>query len=220
MTEKISTEELCAYMDGDLAPDECSRVEALLAVDDEARDALAALCEIQAAAEALPTELAPERDLWNDIASRLEPRQDRVPHSWLTRHLWDGYGGRFGLAAAALLLVLSASHFFHALQDSDTIGVKGPSSPPLTKRFAVVDREYQQARAAVLAPLQDADSPLSEDTLTAVRESLTRIDEALAAIEKALEDSPENPRLVTLLVATRERERSLLRQLGELARGV
>lgn len=67
-------ENLHDHLDGTLAPADTRALEAHLAACPACRTQLAALRDLRAAAQALPREIAPARDLWPDLETALAPR--------------------------------------------------------------------------------------------------------------------------------------------------
>lgn len=87
------------HADGELAPDETRRLEAHLAACASCQREMAGLRDLLAQAKALPREIAPERELWPEIAARANP--PAKPRAASARRF--GFSA-LGLAAAAAVI--------------------------------------------------------------------------------------------------------------------
>lgn len=73
----VWSEKLHDYVDGELAPEDASALEAHLAGCADCRHALASLCALRSATSALDREVAPTRDLWAGIATQIHAGSQR-----------------------------------------------------------------------------------------------------------------------------------------------
>ena len=217
MNKKITLEAINDYLDGTLSPDATIEFEALLAEDEAARQEVETLREILDGAASLPAEIAPDRDLWSGIEHRISASTQAPQRSVVRRWLGQPILRPMGYAAAAILVVLPLLHLLRANQASPPDSPTDRPTRSLSQAFNEADQVYRQARIDVLAPLHEADTPVSEETLRVIQENLNRIDQAVAEIQGALLEAPDSARLVKLLIATREKERNLLQQLGHLS---
>ena len=76
-----------------------------------------------------------------------------------------------------------------------------------------VDEAYTKARAELLDALAQREGQLSPKTKVALRDTMAVIDNALNELNVALADDPENPALLHMLVATRDKELNVLEQI-------
>jgi anti-sigma factor RsiW len=211
---------LDAWLDGELPPDERQETERHLTECPECRATADRLRGLRDAAAGLPRELAPGRDLWPDVARRLnEPAV--VPFTARLRAL-----GPLQLAAAATVLM--------ALSSAVTlVAVRRPSAVPeqtlpeaLVLRTAVtgdapaldVELDYERAATELVAALNARGAALSPETRAALSRGLSQIDEALGEIRAALVKDPASGELMRLLTNTHKRRVDMLRRVARLSR--
>lgn len=172
-------------------------------------------------ARQLPKSLAPARDLWPEIARRLEGDRvvrpdfggrDRRP----SRAWW-----RHAAVAAALVAAVAVAYQLGRWQGPRVV----PQSPPAAdaelaqvsfEAAAVLDLERQVAtiRGQLLDVLASQD--LDAGTAEVVMDNLRVIDDAVARIERALAEDPGNPRLTRQLTFAYRQELNLLRRVTRL----
>jgi hypothetical protein len=216
MKVEISFELLNEYLDGALSREDADGLEARLKDDSSARMELEALRTLRKETDELPAEIQPGRDLWHGIEEEIVEHQRGRTLLHFPKRLKSLLHRPVGLAAAALLLVVPSIQLLHYVQDVSSDNASADRAAQLTIEFQRAQQVYIEARNDVLTPLQSGDVAISEETLLTVRESLASIDQAVTDIQSALLQSPDNPRLARLLIATREKERNLLQQLGNL----
>ena len=141
-------------------------------------------------------ELAPERDLWPEISSRLELR-DRAtstsPTAWRPR----GWAS-IGVAVAAGYLLAT---WFPLASITERNGQQPQST---------------QLRADFLANTQPALNQLPVGTRAVVETDLAGFELDWLRIEEALEAEPDNPLLNELLMSAQDRAQSVRDQLDRL----
>lgn len=161
-----------------------------------------ALAELRA----LPTALAPERDLWPDIARRLRRPRRRPRFAFVA-----------GLAAAAALVV--AVRVADAPRPAPAARETAAPAAPAVELAAYA--ETGRALAAIRDELRQAiearRDALPPETRRLVFANLATIDRAIADIEAALSRLPADRELARTYIAYREREIALLRQANRLA---
>ena len=141
-------------------------------------------------------EVMPERDLWPEISSRLEPRGRAASNS---RAAWQPRGwASIGVAAAAGYLF--ATWF------------------PLASMFTQPGQLTQpaQLRAELLAEIQPTLDQLPASTRAVVETDLAGFEHAWLGIEEASETEPDNPLLNELLMSAQDRAQSVRDQLARL----
>ena len=210
------------HVDGTLGAERTAAVAAHLAACARCRDAEAAIRRVVLAAGALPTEIAPARDLWPEVAARLQG--DVVPLT-RPRHGW-GRPRWTTLAAAAALLVAATAVVTVRIASRGPLGTEPPAGSggaTLARTGAAGDvtaavAEYERAAAALRQALARNGAILPPATRRVVEENLTIVDTAVARLSSALAGDPGNRELALLLAAAYEQQIDLLRTANVLAR--
>ncbi len=205
------------YLDGALSEDERRRVEETVSLDPSAARELAELQRLGALARQLPPSLEPSRDLWPDIAGRLQtmPRIQPVRRRpWRTALVAAMLAGAFigGVLAARMWPGESGGAGF------DTAAA--PQGGVVFAEFQAARSEYAEARTTLLASLEMNRESLSPETRAVIDDNLAVINQAVADIEHALASDPSNRNLMELLVAAYDDEVGLLRQAVALPREI
>jgi hypothetical protein len=94
-----------------------------------------------------------------------------------------------------------------------------PGAPPLPavlspSGMALAELAFREARQQMRAALEERRAVLSPETVTTVDLNIRILERAIREIEHALETDPGNRELQKMLVATRQREMALLRQVA------
>lgn len=174
----------------------------------------------------LPREIAPGRDLWPGIESRLEPRTtvDRRRPAWL----WQ--------AAAAVLLVAGSSLLTATLLNerrddgtmaaspaSAAVTVPGPAAVDTVQAMPIafgpgkrLDPEYLAAREQLTVVLDERMARLPASTRVKLKASLGELRRAAEQINVALAEQPDDPLLQELLLATYQDELAVLANVNQL----
>ncbi|MBI2423076.1 MAG: hypothetical protein HYV27_09630 [Candidatus Hydrogenedentes bacterium] len=205
------------YIDGKLDAAAIEAFEAELRRNPDLQAEEAALRSVLQSVKSLPREIAPPTDLWAGIESRVKnsstaqfPRLDS--HHW-SENLWM----RLGAIAAAALVTLGGLHLFLNPAASKIVDRVIPPTPAmaemLSREVADNELEYIQSKALLMNALEEKRGDIDEETLALIEENLKVIDVAVEEIRVAIKDDPENPRLVKLLVATREKELNFLEDM-------
>jgi hypothetical protein len=179
---------------------------------------------LDARLQQLPREIAPGRDLWPGIESRLEPRAlaDRRRPAWL----WQ--------AAAAVLLVAGSSLLTATLmnerRDDGTMAASpvpvpapGPAAVDTVQAMPVafgpgkrLDPEYLAARKQLTVVLEERMARLPTSTRAKLEASLGELRRAAEQINVALAEQPDDPLLQELLLATYQDELAVLANVNQL----
>jgi hypothetical protein len=158
------------------------------------------------AADALPTSIEPERDLWPDISARM--MADEAPAARPSR-MWP-----FAAGIAATLLATMA------LQTAR----KAPTATPAQMAESVV---YLEQPPAWVPEIKRTANNLQDDyqaglnqlppkTREIVEQNLRQIHESLAEIHEALASDPGNLALHRLLASTYQQEIELISTIGTM----
>lgn len=207
MTCADVTERLGAYVDGDLSEPRFQEVELHLAscpaCRSEEREIRALLLE----APSLLREVAPARDLWPGIATRIRTQRK-------TRVL--AFGSAWAALAAGLALVAVVT-----ARGGRVPGTPNARAFPVasaeTARLAELEKQYDQVTAELLAAINARRDSLPPETVATVEEDLRSIDEALGRLRTALVTDPTDPGLNHLLASTHQKKVNALRQVVRLA---
>ncbi|MDX1443384.1 MAG: zf-HC2 domain-containing protein [Gammaproteobacteria bacterium] len=204
MNCEMAQQRLDEWLDGELDAAEAAEVAAHV----EACEACAAERDAQqrlmSRLAALPTERQPSRDLWPDIAARLEPRTRNARRPWM-------------IAIAASFL-LAGVFFAGMLADRVT-----QEQDSMDTELAAVDRIPEGSeRAAARRLLPRAQVELvsgssNRETEDVMLQNLLIVNLAIRQVEQAVEAEPDNPELRQLLTSLYEQENRLLRRAERLA---
>ena len=172
---------------------------------------------LMAAAAGLPTEIAPERDLWPDIEAAITAP---VPQ----RRSWTPYLAQ----AAAIVLLVGASSSITYMMTKSRVDVSPQAGAPLAldPQFVSFGNNYElgqgfrDARNNLAAELDLELDRLSPDARAGVEENLEVIRSAITEINSALEEEPNNVLLQELLLKTYRDELNVMRNVGGLTQNV
>ncbi len=212
-------ERLDDWVDGALTGSEAREVESHLASCASCREREQGLRRLLAHAAALPRGVAPPRDLWPEIAGRIES-------GWS----WAALGTFWqpmALATAAAVVVGAAALLFTKQGPTAVQTVAIPSASPSATFvagdhvadpvLAAAEREYEEAARTLLEALQRRRAVLPPEDLARVEANLQVIDRALAEVRQALVKDPESPELSRMLVATHRKKLDVLRRVVRLS---
>jgi anti-sigma-K factor RskA len=178
--------------------------------------------------EGLPRELAPSRDLWPGIASRLGPAMaakepPRLPAAvYAPRTFWRQ------AAAAVLSAAIGAGVMWLALgggRPAAEPGIAGTQSAravpvsyteaPAGDDYRLIEADYLRAKEALWVSVYARRDRFSPATLEAVEKNFAIIDQAIFDLRQALAEDPGNRRLEGELYRNHRRGLDLLRRLAD-----
>lgn len=232
MTHEDTLALLDDYVGGELPPREERDVRRHLMQCDDCRAEEQALRALLDEAAGLPEEIAPPRDLWQNIAPRLESRTgvaaeplDEVrvigPRPMRPLPWWM-------LAAASIALVVTTS--FLTLRFSGAPGTDAPVVMPAQQAqapaaapantalasFRPAEQEYEKAIADLQAALATRRGQLAPQTVATLEANLRVIDQAIRESRAALASDPNSPELARMLSDTYDAKLSVLRRAVSL----
>ena len=205
-------DQLSAYVDDELSADERLALESHLAECATCRASLAEVRQVVERAGEL-SDRVPDRDLWPAIASRLEQPGavvDIAARRAVPRRV--SFSVPQLVAAAVVLMAVSAGAVWLTMTSSSTPGESGVSSGGPTMVTAVAAPEYDAAVAALEQELAARRSSLDSATVAVLEENLRIIDEAIEEARAALERDPGNTYLNQHLAQTMWGKVRLLRR--------
>jgi hypothetical protein len=210
-------ERLNDLVDEKLAGSEAAAIEDHVLGCEQCSSQLTGLRELRRRTAELAPTIEPPRDLWPEIAARVEVRKV--------------VAGRFGhpvrsigvaAAVAAVLIGAVLIGYLAGRQNGETTVLRSlPTVSVMEAGFVAgslteLRVEYDRARGELLAALDVRRSSLSSETLEVVDHNLHVIDQAIEEITAALADDPENLRLSNRLAAAYRLEINLLRRANRL----
>jgi anti-sigma factor RsiW len=222
MTDRF-TEQLSAFLDGELPADAATELTGHLEQCAECRDTLQDLTRVLARARTLAADQS-GHDQWQSIAALIQRPgvggaavRRRVALSWPQ------------LAAAAVLLLVVGAGMARLMSPSvdgqiaktppiipsPTIGAD-PRAPRAITAGLVAGKEYDAAVRDLRTVLNENRSKLDTATVRVLEQSLAKIDRAIVDAERALASDPGNAYLSGHLAQTRLRKLDLLRHAATL----
>ncbi len=153
----------------------------------------------------MPTELQPGRDLWPEIAARIQmPAQA----SGAALHWWQS-----PVFVAASLMV-AASALTYALTRPDTQGL--PASAGQAMPAYDLEAGFLAQRGRLESQLEGHIASLSPEMQELVRTNLAAIRSSMREISMALSNDPANPDLQDLMLSTYEQELQVMTELTKI----
>jgi anti-sigma factor RsiW len=222
---------LSDYLDGGLSPADRAELERDLEADEELRTVLAELRSVKQAGESV-TDVAPETDLWPDIARRIEA--DRVVDLVSARSARRTFTFTVPQFAAAMIgaLLMGSGALWMARSvapDASPDAVPTAAMPEVEQldagdiRLAAAGNvrnpsvKSDLAIAALEQKLAEGQSVLDSSTVRIIEESLAKIDRAIENATAALESDPGNMWLNRHLADSKARKLRLLEKAAVLS---
>lgn len=216
MSNHQSELRLNEYLDGTLPPESKREVELHVGECAACRRELEGLRALLTDTAELPHVIQPPRDLWPDVAARL----DRA--SFIRRSVWSM---RYVLAAAAVLLIAISSTITALVVSRSTrdegatarvIG-GGPLAASILARWQAAETQYLRATAELQEALEAAKTQLAPETGVRIEKNLRIIDAAIQESRAALATDPQDREVAQMLLATYEKKLEVLRQVTRLS---
>lgn len=178
----------------------------------------------------LPASLEPDRDLWPDLAARLEPREVRRPARMpalrrIAAHpAWrHALAAGVGLVAGALLTYLSMSPAAGSSPDGSAADVRLASvamnsmamnSTDSGQALDQAENQFLRAKEELWLAVFERRSQLSPEAWGMVERNLQILDGAVGDLRAALADDPGNPELEKRILNNQRRSLDLLREVA------
>ncbi len=227
MSTHIDEARLNDFLEGLLSREDEAEVQEHLAACHECKATMQALHGLTEALADLPLEAEPDRDLWPDIATRIEsvpqgasdvevvPIEAYLPPERRRRSfsLWQ-----VAAAGVAMTIISGASVWY-------ILGAGGVESGPTvadlptsvrTVAFDAAVSEYEAAVADLEALLDAGREVLEPETVLVLEENLRIIGTAIDESRRALADDPASEFLGRILTSNMRRKLALLRQATSL----
>ena len=216
MSDHQGDARLNEYLDGTLPPESKREVELHIGECSACRRELEGLRALLADAAELPRSIQPPRDLWPDVAARLERA------SFTRRSVWSV---RYVLAAAAVLLItissmITALGVGRSTRDRATtaqVVVGRPPTASILARWQGAETQYLRATAELQETLEAAKRSLEPETVARIEKNLRIIDAAIQESRAALAIRPDDREVARMLLATYEKKLEVLQQVTRLS---
>ena len=222
MNEQDMERRLNDYADGLLSQEEARAVEKELEANPELRKAEAELRSLLASAKRLPKSIEPDSDLWEDIHKRLQPKWTVARPKSKRFRLVPILRWAIPVAAVATVLVISGLNMRTGMQPEPVLptdwSYQGEDLEVqlISAELQKVEADHQSTVSILRQALDESKQSLSPETVEVIEENLEIIDQATEEIRAALREDPGNERLFHSLVATYNKEVSLLQQAVRL----
>lgn len=213
------TAQLSAYSDGELNPAERATLEAHLAGCADCRQALDGINAVKAWAPRYEG-VAPARDPWQNIASRLGTRT--IGSGAIGTPAWHGrrVSVRVPLLAAAaiglLVIGAAASRIFRSGAPVPVVELT-PVKHWNPDQERLTNDQYDAAVSELEAILASNDTALEPATLKVIRESLATIDKAIDDARRAIAEDSTNDYLNASIAQNMRRKLGILRIAAQAA---
>ncbi len=206
----LSDDQLATYANDILAGTERESVERHLADCARCRAEVEWLRVLAARTGALPNEIAPERDLWNGIAARLDASKaaGAIPRRRISFN-------PLALAAAAVVLIALSvlATLLLVRHPAQPIAQQAPA-PTVQNAGSSPD---PAALARLVGEVRELERSLPPGTRALVADNLRLIDAAIAESERALAGQPGNAAVTRMLEARYQQRLELLEQAARAA---
>jgi hypothetical protein len=216
----LTEEQLNDLADELIAGPELTAAQAHLSACAVCRDELAGLRQLLAEVSALPTGIAPVRDLLPEIHAALDRDQAvPLPARWRMRTLWSA---RWSLAAAAIVLIVATAVITRAMVDRAAspapFATTNPSVQLVSAEATALEQKYQNAITELQTLIEVQRATLPPTTLQLLEDNLRVIDAAIRDSRQALQRNPDNELINESLWSSYERKLELLRRATEVTR--
>lgn len=209
MNQHPDESEINDYVDGVLDASSCALVDAHLMGCGLCRAEVEALRSLVARIDALPHQIAPERDLRKGIAERLIEVPPTVRVQPPRRVRWY-----VPLTAAAMLVVVTATATrWVAMRETPHVQEAGSGTRAVMPvSFLNEESKYRDAIAELQQTLDRERGELAPQTIAILERNLVIIDRAIAESRAALLEDPVNRQLGQMILSAYEQKLQLLQR--------
>lgn len=160
---------------------------------------------LDAAIATLPRTMRPERDLWPEIAGKLQPERQR--RFWIP-----------AFASAAVIACAAVIGWQMLPRPEAPATITATPGRALPAEFVAAEAAYLSTRASHYGDIEARLDRLPPESREAVERSLVAITEALDELRAALAEEPVDPLLQHLLLQLYTRELAVLGQIDQATR--
>lgn len=219
MTDHLSFDQLCDLADGALDATAEAAARDHLRACNECSAQLAELTSLATATAALPLEIAPPDDLWDDIRESIAPRVvRRSAVAWgLPQLAAAGIVVAFASSALTAIAMRTRNPQVPIAPSVVSAAQATPNLAELPTSLASDEGRYTRSVDALQRVLAERRDSLAPSTIATVERSLAIADAAIAEAREALARDPANGALMQLFASNYERKIDLLRRATELA---
>ncbi|GEM_PF-691747 len=206
------------WLEGKLEADRLAAFEEHLARCGRCRREAQARADLVQAVAALPEGIAPRRDLWPQIAARMEQTAETETHQRRFRG-WSQVLLAHPLAAAAALLVIMLGTLTLLSGPGGRRAEPGQYGGEQTIGMittAAMEQQYIGATEDLLYSTAEVRLSLPESTLIVLEDHLTLVDQAITESRTVLQKYPSDVELQSMLAAAWKQKLALLGQTARL----
>ncbi len=210
------------YVDHDLPERRAAEVEAHLRECETCRHEVEQLRAVIDGAGALPRAIAPERDLWTGISTRIRPERATVSGVFgRFRKLlepWPRWWPAVIPAAAVLLLVVVLGDRGPSSRGPVSDVAEGPGPDPVpTVVIGALEAESRQGNLELAQYAERAGGIENIPILGLIVENVRIIDRSITELKDVWEANPDSPRAARMLAAAYQAKMMLLGRASRLA---
>lgn len=213
MTCEKALDLLDDYVDGTLDEAQHQELELHLAGCAGCRKEERALRAFLAEAASYKRETPPSRDLWPELAARIE-RERRILPFLRSGSRARRYALPFvAVAAAAALALVATLHVGPKPAATTPAGTLVAAAGGPSSDVEKAEAEYERATSQLITALNAKRGSMSPEAQKTLDDNIAAIDGGLRDVRAALQKDPQNPKLTKMLAATHQKKLDLLLKL-------